>query len=156
MRVAIAADHAGFALKEQLRESLRKIGHEIVDLGTTSEQSTDYPDYAEAVGHAVASGRSDRGLLVCSTGVGMSIAANKIPGIRAALGTIPEEVRLTRAHNDANILALGAKFIDLTSAEELVKVFLDTEFEGGRHARRLAKIAALERVAPRRESDGKT
>jgi ribose 5-phosphate isomerase B len=156
MKVAIAADHAGFALKEKLRDWLRKEGHEIVDLGTTSEDSTDYPDYAAAVANEVAGGRSDRGLLVCSTGVGMSIAANKVAGIRAALGTVPDEVRLTRAHNDANVLALGARFIDEAGAEELVKVFLNTQFEGGRHARRLAKIAAMERVAPTRESDGNT
>src|SRR5688572_222100 len=111
MKIAIAADHAGFQLKEKLRDSLRQRGHETMDLGTTSEESTDYPDYAAAVAREVASGRADRGLLVCSTGVGMSIAANKVPGVRAALGTNPEEVRLTRAHNNANVLALGAKFI---------------------------------------------
>ena len=154
MRIAIAADHAGFALKEKLRDSLRERGYEIVDLGTASGDSTDYPDYAGAVARKVAEGSSERGLLVCSTGVGMSIAANKIPGIRAALGTNPEEVRLTRAHNDANVLALGAKFIDPKSAEELVDIFLNTEFEGGRHARRIAKITELEHAAQRQESDG--
>lgn len=154
MRIAIAADHAGFVLKEMLRDSLREHGHEVVDLGTSSADSTDYPDYAGAVAREVAEGSSERGLLVCSTGVGMSIAANKIHGIRAALGTNPEEVRLTRAHNDANILALGAKFIDLSSAEQLVDIFLNTEFEGGRHARRIAKITELERAAHVQESDG--
>ncbi len=155
MKIAIAADHAGFALKEKLRDSLRRRGHEIADLGTTSEASTDYPDYAGAVAREVAAGKSERGLLVCSSGVGMSIAANKVPGIRAALGTNPEEVRLTRAHNDANVLTLGAKFIEQQDAEKLIDVFLSTEFEGGRHARRLAKIAELERSAHTREGDGK-
>jgi ribose 5-phosphate isomerase B len=133
---------------------LREHGHDVVDLGTSSADSTDYPDYAGAVAREVAGGSSERGLLVCSTGVGMSIAANKIHGIRAALGTSPEEVRLTRAHNDANILALGAKFIDLSSAEQLAEIFLNTEFEGGRHARRIAKITELERAAHAQESDG--
>ena len=145
MKIAIAADHAGFLLKEKLRDSLKREGHELVDLGTTSEESTDYPDFAAAVAHEVADGRAERGLLVCSSGVGMSIAANKISGIRAALGTNPEEVRLTRAHNDANILTLGAKFIGAEDAGKLVDVFLKTGFDGGRHSRRLDKIASLER-----------
>ncbi len=145
MKISIAADHAGFALKQKLADRLSKHGYEVADLGTTSEESTDYADYAAAVGRDVAQGRSDRGILVCSTGVGMSIAANKINGIRAALGTNPEEVRLTRAHNDANVLALGAKFIDEAAAGELVDIFLSTGFDGGRHARRVAKITQLEK-----------
>jgi RpiB/LacA/LacB family sugar-phosphate isomerase len=154
MKVAIAADHAGFELKEKLRDLLRERGHAVLDLGTSNGESTDYPDFAGAVAREVAEGSADRGVLVCSTGVGMSIAANKVPGIRAALGTTPEAVRLTRAHNDANVLALGAKFIDLYAAEQLVDVFLNTEFEGGRHARRIAKITELERAAQTQESDG--
>jgi ribose 5-phosphate isomerase B len=154
MRIAIAADHAGFALKEKLRDLLRERGHAVLDLGTSNADSTDYPDYAGAVAREVARGSSEVGLLVCSTGVGMSIAANKVSGIRAALGTNPEEVRLTRAHNDANVLALGAKFIDLNAAEQLVDIFLNTQFEGGRHARRIAKITELERAALVQESDG--
>src|ERR1700681_867585 len=110
MKIAIGADHAGFALKNELASELRAAGNEVHDCGTGSEASTDYPDYAAAVGSAVAGGAVERGILVCGSGVGMSIAANKIHGIRAALGVAPEEVRLTRAHNDANVLTLGARF----------------------------------------------
>ena len=145
MKIAIGADHAGFALKDQVRDALRKAGHEVVDLGTNSAESTDYPDYAGAVAHDVVSGSADRGILVCSTGVGMSIAANKINGIRAALAVNPEEVRLTRAHNDANILTIGARYTDPQAAGEMVRVFLETPFDGGRHARRIGKIAELEK-----------
>lgn len=144
MRIAIAADHAGFALKDQVRDTLRQAGHDVVDLGTSSAESTDYPDFAGAVGRQVASGAVERGVLVCFTGVGMSIAANKIPGVRAALGFNPDEVRLTRAHNDANILTMGARYVDVDAAIEMVRVFVDTPFEGGRHARRVEKIAKLE------------
>ncbi|MBX5495791.1 MAG: ribose 5-phosphate isomerase B [Bryobacteraceae bacterium] len=145
MKIAIGADHAGFALKECLRDALRASGYEVVDFGTHTADSTDYPDYAEAVASDVASGHSERGILVCSTGVGMSIAANKVPGIRAALAFNREGVRLVRSHNNANVLAIGAKFTDEAAARELVEVFLNTEFEGGRHARRLAKIAEIEK-----------
>jgi ribose 5-phosphate isomerase B len=144
MKIAIGADHAGFAIKEQLRDALRGQGLEVTDFGTDGPNSTDYPDYARKVAHEVAQGRADRGILVCSTGVGMSIAANKVNGARAALGTSTEEVRLTRAHNDANILTLGAKFTDLAASKELVDTFLNTSFEGGRHQRRVEKITALE------------
>jgi len=144
MRVAIGADHAGFLLKEHLRLKLERAGHQVVDEGTHSTESCDYPDFAAPVAHDVAAGRADRGILVCGTGVGMSIAANKVDGIRAALGTVPEEVRLARAHNDANILTLGARFIEEAAADALVDVFLETTFDGGRHARRVAEIAALE------------
>jgi ribose 5-phosphate isomerase B len=144
MRIAVAADHAGFALKERLRQKLAESGHQIVDHGTTSESSVDYPDFAAAVARDVASGKADRGLLVCASGVGMSIAANKVPGVRAALATSPEEVRLTRAHNDANVLTMGAKFTPGDEAEQLIEVFLNTDFEGGRHARRVEKISRLE------------
>ncbi len=144
MRIAVAADHAGYALKEKLRRKLVEEGHEVADYGTNSGESCDYPDFAQAVANDVSQGESDRGILVCSTGVGMSIAANKIAGVRAAHTGSEEETRLTRAHNDANVLALGAKFLDEATAERLVDIFLHTEFEGGRHARRLAKIAQLE------------
>lgn len=149
MRIAIGADHAGFPLKEQLGAALEAKGHEVVDCGADSPQSSDYPDYAAAVAREVAAGRADRGVLVCWTGVGMSMAANKIPGARAALGTSLEQVRLVRQHNDANILTLGAKFTDALTAETLVGAFLDTDFEGGRHSRRVAKIALLETGAER-------
>jgi ribose 5-phosphate isomerase B len=148
MKIAIAADHAGFSLKESLREKLAAAGHEVIDFGTDSSDSTDYPDYAQAVGEQVAKGEAARGILVCSTGIGMSIAANKIPGIRAALGSSEEGVELTRSHNDANVIALGAKFLDAGEASRLVDIFLTTEFDGGpRHARRIEKIAAMERKA---------
>jgi ribose 5-phosphate isomerase B len=144
MKIALAADHAGFALKEKLRRRLVEEGHEVVDFGTTSESSCDYPDFAQGAARDVAQGRSDRGVLVCYTGIGMSMAANKIHGVRAALGVGEDEVRLTRQHNDANVLTLGARTLDEERAMELVHIFLETEFEGGRHARRVAKIAQLE------------
>ena len=144
MKIAIGADHAGFALKERLSGKLKEAGHEVVDFGTDSTESTDYPDFAAAVGRAVTSQECERGLLVCSSGVGMSIAANKIPGVRAALGVNADEVSYTRRHNDANVLAIGAKYTDEKLATELVETFLSTEFEGGRHARRIEKINQLE------------
>jgi ribose 5-phosphate isomerase B len=145
MKISVGADHAGFALKEHIREVLTKAGHEVADLGTHSTESTDYPDYAAAVARAVASGASERGVLVCASGVGMSIAANKIAGVRAALGTNPEEVAFTRHHNDANVLTLGARFTEAALADELVRIFLETGFDGGRHERRVHKISLLER-----------
>jgi len=156
MKIALASDHAGFELKQVLRDRLRGAGHQVDDLGTHSSDSTDYPDYAIAVARNVADGKAERGILVCSTGVGMSIAANKAAGVRAALGVHPEEVRLTRAHNDANVLALGAMFTDAATAGQLVDIFLSTEFEGGRHARRIAKIAAMEREAQPRATSAKS
>src|SRR2546425_10794566 len=147
MKIAIAADHAGFSLKQILRDALRAQGHEVADFGTDNDESTDYPDYASAVARDVADGGAERVILVCSSGVGMSIAANKIAGVRAALGTIPEEVRVTRQHNDANVLTLGARFTTPEEAGRLVDIFLKTEFDGGsRHVRRLAKIAELDRL----------
>jgi len=156
MRIAIGADHAGFPLKEQVRAVLERRGHEVVDYGTDSQQSTDYPDYAATVACEVAAGRADRGVLVCFTGVGMSMAADKIPGARAALGTSPDQVRLVRQHNDANILTLGGKFTDAATAEALLEVFLETPFEGGRHSRRVAKIALLEGRAETLLTTGET
>ena len=144
MRISVGADHAGFVLKERLKRHLAELGHEVVDEGTNSEDSVDYPDFAVAVARQVAAGQADRGLLVCSSGVGMSIVANKVDGVRAALGTNEEEVRLTREHNDANVLTIGARFTDQHTAERLTEVFLRTAFLGGRHARRVAKIAELE------------
>jgi ribose 5-phosphate isomerase B len=144
MRIAIGADHAGFALKQHLCDKLRRDGYEVADCGTHSSESCDYPDFAAKVAREVAAGHAERGILVCYTGVGMSMAANKVPGIRAALGTCPEEVRLVRGHNDANVLTLGAKFTTEADAQNLVETFLHTAFEGGRHARRVAKISELE------------
>ena len=146
MKIAIGADHAGFGLKREIAEMLRAAGHSVIDEGTHSSESTDYPDYAATVGRAVADGSADRGILVCGTGVGMTIAANKIHGVRAALAVNPDEVQLTRRHNDANVLALGANYTDAATANQFVKLFLETEFErGGRHERRVHKIIELER-----------
>lgn len=144
MKIAIGSDHAGFALKEQLRDRLRKAGLEVADFGTNSPESTDYPDYAAAVTREVVEGKADRGILVCYTGVGMSIAANKVRGIRAALCMNADQAQLTRAHNNANVLALGAKYTPIEVAGEIVDTFLATEFEGGRHARRVSKITSIE------------
>jgi ribose 5-phosphate isomerase B len=145
MRIAIGADHAGFVLKEKLRRALAAEGHQVTDFGTDSEEACDYPDFARAAAREVASGVCERGILVCSTGIGMAIAANKVDGVRAAPAGCADEVRLTREHNDANVLTLGAMYVDETSALELIQVFLSAQFAGGRHARRLEKIAAMER-----------
>ena len=145
MNIAIGADHAGFVLKQEVAEFLRKAGHTVIDEGTDSVASADYPDYAKAVGRAVADGSAERGILVCGTGVGMAIEANKIHGVRAALAVNPEEVQLTRQHNDANVLTLGAKYTNAGTANQFVRLFLETAFEGGRHERRVNKIMQLER-----------
>jgi ribose 5-phosphate isomerase B len=145
MKIAIGADHAGFALKERLRERLAGEGHDVIDFGTTTAESCDYPDFAQPVARDVARGRADRGILVCGTGIGMAMAANKIAGVRAAPAQSEDAVRLTREHNDANILTLGARYLDADRAAALIEIFLSTEFTGGRHARRVAKIAQLER-----------
>ena len=144
MKIAIGADHAGFALKEKLRARLTQEGHEVVDYGTGSADSCDYPDYAQAVGREVGAGRTDRGILVCSTGIGMAMAANKVDGVRAAPAQSEDEVRMTREHNDCNVLTIGAKYLDEARAEAMIDIFLNTEFTGGRHARRVAKIAQVE------------
>lgn len=144
MKIAIGADHAGLLLKGSLSEFLRRGGNEVLDRGTYGAESCDYPDFAAAVARDVASGRAERGILVCTTGVGMAMAANKVHGVRAALGTCPEEVALVRAHNDANVLTLGARFTKPEDAEVMVNKFLTTEFAGGRHARRVAKMSAIE------------
>lgn len=146
MRIALGADHAGFHLKDAVKRLLdeRRIAYE--DFGTVSEESVDYPDFAALVARKVASGEFDRGILVCGTGIGMAIAANKVPGIRAAPVVDLESARLSRAHNDANVLAVGARVTPPDRMLEIVQAFLDTPFEGGRHQRRLEKIAELERV----------
>lgn len=145
MRVAIGADHAGYPLKEKLKEALIEAGVDYVDLGTFSDDSVDYPDFAAAVAEKVASGEFDRGVIACGTGIGVAIAANKVPGIRAALCVNTDCARLSREHNDANILTLGARFIDPLDAKEILLAWLEAEFEGGRHTRRVDKIRELER-----------
>ena len=141
MKIALGADHAGFELKERLRHFISQLGHEVSDLGTDSQDSVDYPDYARAVASLVASGGADRGLLVCGTGTGMAIAANKVNGIRAAACNEPYSAAMARAHNDANILTLGSRVAGCGLAEEIVARFLTTDFEGGRHQVRLDKFA---------------
>lgn len=141
MRVAIGSDHAGFEMKESLKEYVKSLGHEVEDFGAPSSDPVDYPDIGYRVARDVASGRFDRGVLICGTGIGMSIVANKVPGVRAALVGDVETARLAREHNDANVLTLGARVIRLELAREIVRIFLDTGFAGGRHARRVEKIA---------------
>ncbi len=144
MRIAIGSDHAGFPLKEELKRRLRNEGHEIVDYGCHSTDAVDYPDLAVPVAEAVRKGEVERGLLMCGTGIGMTMAANKIPGIRAALCNEPYSARLSREHNDANVLTLGGRLVGGELAMEVARVFLGTPFAGGRHARRVEKISAVE------------
>ena len=145
MRIAVGADHAGFALKEEIKAALTELGLAVEDFGTGSSDSVDYPDFAERVARGVAEGRFDRGILVCGTGIGMGIAANKIPGIRAATVTDVEMARLSREHNNANVLAVGGRILDRRRALDIVRAFLETPFAGDRHQRRLEKIANLEK-----------
>ena len=147
MRVAIGADHAGFELKETIKQTLDELQIAYKDFGTFSDDSVDYPDYAAKVGRAVAAGEFDRGILVCGTGIGMAIAANKIAGVRAAPVVDLESARLARSHNNANVLAIGARVTAPERALDLVRTFFKTDFEGGRHERRLQKVAALEQGA---------
>jgi len=144
VRIALGSDHRGWPLKERLRELLAREGHEIVDVGTGSAESTDYPVYGLAVAGKVASGEVDRGIVVCATGIGMSIAANKVDGVRAALCHTVDEARMSRRHNDANVLALSEKRLNDPALDELVHTWLETPFEGGRHQRRLDRIRQYE------------
>lgn len=144
MRIALGADHAGLALKHEVKRLLDSLGIACDDCGTFTEESVDYPDVAADVARRVADGRNDRGILVCGTGIGVAMAANKIAGVRAAPVTDLESARLCREHNDANVLALGARILPVERALEIVRMFLDTPFAGGRHERRVRKIAGLE------------
>jgi len=144
LRVALGSDHAGFALKEEIKDYLREAGVEYHDFGTFGPEAVDYPDFALAVAEAVAHGRFERGILCCGTGVGVAIAANKVPGIRAALCHDTFSARASREHNDANVLTLGARVIGPGLAREVVAVWLAAEFAGGRHRRRVDKIRAIE------------
>jgi ribose 5-phosphate isomerase B len=139
--IAVASDHAGFDLKEILKRDLQEAGLEVLDLGTSSTQSVDYPDFGIAMADAVASGKAERGVLVCGTGIGISMAANRNPKVRAALVHDVTSARLSRLHNDANVVAFGQRLIGTETAREALKVFLGTEFEGGRHANRVAKLS---------------
>ena len=144
MKIAIGCDHGGFRYKKTLVDFLKKNGHEIVDFGTNSEDSCDYPDFALPAAESVAKGDCDRGILICGTGIGISIAANKVPGIRCAHCHDVFSAKATRLHNDANMIAFGERVIGQGLMLEIVSAFLTTDFEGGRHVGRIAKITAIE------------
>ena len=145
MRIAIGSDHAGFALKEELKQVLKEQGHEVADLGTDSEEPVDYPLYCVRVARAVAEGRSERGIVLGGSGQGEQITANKVQGVRAALGNDLYTARLSRLHNDANVLSMGARIVAPTLAREIMELWLATAFEGGRHMKRLEEISMIER-----------
>ena len=145
MRIALASDHAGYTEKERLKALLTDLGIEFDDLGTVSEESVDYPDYARKVAEQVAEGTVEQGLLVCGSGTGMAITANKVPGVRAAVAWSEETARLARQHNDANVLAIGARTTPEGDIPKIVRAWFSTMFEGGRHAARVAKISEVER-----------
>lgn len=145
MKIAIGSDHGGYDLKEVIVRYLQKNGHQTIDFGCHGKDSVDYPDFGIGVARAVASGSVDRGVLICTTGIGMSIAANKVKGIRAALCTDVLTARMSRQHNDANILVLGAKIVSEPLALDIVKEWITASFEGGRHQRRIDKIKELEK-----------
>ena len=147
MKISIGSDHGAFAMKEHLKQYLTEQGHQVVDCGTYSTDSCDYADFAKAAAQLVASGDCDRGIVMCTTGVAISIAANKLRGTRCALCSEPYSAEMTRRHNDANMLAMGGALIGPNMADRIVDVFLNTEFEGGRHARRVGKIMAIENEA---------
>lgn len=138
--IVIASDHAGFELKSAVKTELEAMGHKVLDLGTDGPESVDYPTFADALAEALRDGRAGRGVLVCGTGIGISIAANRHRHVRAALCHDSASARLARAHNDANVLALGARLIGIETARDCVRAFFTTAFEGGRHARRVAKL----------------
>lgn len=144
MILSLGSDHAGFEQKQALVAYLADKGYEVIDRGPDTDERVDYPDYAVLVAHDVAKGRADRGILVCGTGIGMALAADKVAGVRAANITSPEFAALCREHNDANIITLSGRFVDLATNEKIVDVFLTTDFEGGRHADRVAKIMKLD------------
>ena len=146
MKIAVACDHGGLELKTRVCDYLKKEGHEVVDFGTNTCASCDYPDFGIACAEAVAAGECERGIVVCTTGIGISIAANKVPRVRCALCSEPLSAKMTRLHNDANMLALGGAFVGVNLALEIVKVFLETPFSGEeKHQRRIDKITAVEK-----------
>jgi ribose 5-phosphate isomerase B len=143
MKIALGADHRGYLLKEKLKQFLEKLGHEVTDFGADSDTSVDYPDYGGKVARAVAEGTVDRGITICWTGNGMNMVVNKLPEVRGAFAFSEEMARLTREHNDSNVLSLAAKWQELESVEKIVQVWLTTEFEGGRHIPRIKKFSIL-------------
>jgi RpiB/LacA/LacB family sugar-phosphate isomerase len=154
MKIALASDHAGYSEKERLKPLFRELGLEVEDLGTVSEDSVDYPDYARKVAERVASGEAEQGVLVCGSGTGMAIAANKVPGVRAAVAWNEESARLARQHNDANVLSIGARTTPVEQIPSIVRAWFETKFDGGRHAARVAKITEIERAELQHEIEG--
>jgi len=144
MVIAIGCDHAAFQEKNKVKNILISLGYEVLDFGTNSEESVDYPMYGHDVGKAISNGKADKGIVICGSGIGISIAANKIKGIRAALCTSVKHAELSRKHNDSNILALGARLTDFNDIESILNVWLETSFEGGRHQKRVEKIENYE------------
>lgn len=144
MKIAIGNDHAAVDLKNEIKTYLEELGHEVVDLGTNTKDSCNYPEYGEKVGRAVVAGEVECGVLICGTGVGISIAANKVKGVRAAVCSEPTTARLVKEHNNANIIAFGARIVGDETAKEIVKAYLDAEFLGGRHETRIHMIQEIE------------
>lgn len=144
MRIAVASDHAGFELKRVLSQRLRELGHEVTDYGTESAESVDYPLFGVEAARAVASGEADRGVIICATGIGMGIVANKVKGVRAAVCATEFMARMSRRHNDANVLCMGQRVVDEKLARRMLEVWLELPFDGGRHARRACQIAEIE------------
>lgn len=143
VKIIIGSDHAGYTLKKAIGQFLKEIHTEVEDIGTGSENPVDYPDYGYRLAKSVSDGSYDKGILICGSGIGMSVVANKVPGIRAALVMTPEQAELSKTHNDANVLVLAGRLTDEQTAKELVRLWLDAKFEGGRHARRIRKIHTL-------------
>ncbi|MDR3762968.1 MAG: ribose 5-phosphate isomerase B [Acidobacteriota bacterium] len=146
MKISLGADHAGYLLKDRIRQYVIGRGHQVVDEGTNTSDSVDYPDFAQKVAEDVAAGRAERGILVCGSGIGMAIAANKVRGIRAANISSAYEAQMSREHNDLNVLTMGARILQEPDALHIVQIWLDTPFSGGRHAGRIEKISDLEKT----------
>lgn len=140
MKIVVVSDHAGYDLKESIKPYIESLGHEVIDCGTHSKDSVDYPDFADKAANKIIDGEAERGIFICGTGIGISIAANRHKGIRAALCSDIYSVRLSREHNDANVLAMGANIVALPLAQSMIKTWLEVEFEGGRHERRICKL----------------
>ncbi len=143
MKIAMASDHGGLDLKNRVKQYLEECGHQVVDFGTYTSDSCDYPDFARPCAEAVANGSCERGIVVCTTGIGVSIVANKVKGVRCALCTNSDMATMTRRHNNANVLAMGQRYVDFDTAKQIVNAFLSTPFDGGRHQRRVDKIETL-------------
>jgi ribose 5-phosphate isomerase B len=146
MKIALGADHAGYILKGHIRQYVADHGHQVIDEGTNSSDSVDYPDFAAKVAEDVAAGRAERGILICGSGIGMAIAANKVPGIRAANISSEYEAQMSREHNNLNVLTLGARILNESNAKHIVQIWLDTPFSGGRHSARLEKLHDIEKA----------